>query len=146
MRALSICRGIQPRGYPRSRIVIDAEARSESFTIGAGYFWFMLVLSVHPVQYAPLSALALAPRLGVFSPPSTALTGGGIIADTFVQLARSCELCCFSPRIVWLLTDITTFVPFMVVIALLSVVLLRSRVCGIAMRFPRSSAGSAVPC
>lgn len=108
-----------------------AEARNESFTIGAGYFWFYAgvgaFIPFNALYYRSLGFSGL--ELGILtSLPAiaTALLGPvwGIVADTFGlhrQIMRIVLL--LAAGIVWLLTDITTFVPFMVVIALLAVVL-----------------------
>lgn len=119
--------------FTRARVSssMRTEARSESFTIGAGYFWFYAgvgtFIPFNALYYRHLGFSGL--ELGVLtSLPAiaTALLGPvwGIVADTFGlhrQIMRVVLL--LAAGIVWLLTDITTFVPFMVVIALLSVVL-----------------------
>lgn len=119
--------------FTRSRVSpsMRAEARNESFTIGAGYFWFYAgvgaFIPFNALYYRSLGFSGL--ELGILtSLPAiaTALLGPvwGIVADTFGlhrQIMRIVLL--LAAGIVWLLTDITTFVPFMVVIALLAVVL-----------------------
>lgn len=108
-----------------------SEARSESFTIGAGYFWFYAGIGA----FVPFSALYYRSlgfsglELGILtSLPAiaTALLGPiwGILADTFGihrQVMRVVLL--LAAGIVWMLTGITTFVPFMVVMALLAMVI-----------------------
>lgn len=108
-----------------------AEARSESFTIGAGYFWFYAGIGA----FVPFSALyydSLGFRgleLGILTSlpaVATALLGPmwGILADTFGvhrQIMRVVLL--LAAGIVWALTGITAFVPFMVVMALLAMVI-----------------------
>lgn len=108
-----------------------AEARNESFTIGTGYFWFYAgvgtFIPFNALYYRSLGFSGL--ELGILtSLPAiaTALLGPvwGIVADTFGlhrHIMRAVLL--LAAGIAMLLTDITTFVPFMVVIALLSVVL-----------------------
>ena len=119
--------------FTRARVSpsMRAEARSESFTIGAGYFWFYAGIGA----FVPFSALyydSLGFRgleLGILtSLPAiaTALLGPmwGILADTFGvhrQIMRVVLL--LAAGIVWALTGITTFVPFMVVMALLAMVI-----------------------
>lgn len=119
--------------FTRARLSpsMRAEARDESFTIGAGYFWFYAgvgaFIPFNALYYRSLGFSGL--ELGILtSLPAiaTALLGPmwGILADTFGwhrQIMRLVLL--LAAGIVWLLTDITNFVPFMVVMALLSVVL-----------------------
>lgn len=119
--------------FTRARVspATRATARNESFTIGAGYFWFYAgvgtFIPFNALYYRSLGFSGL--ELGVLtSLPAiaTALLGPiwGILADTFGvhrQIMRVVLL--LAAGIVWMLTDITTFVPFMVVIALLAVVL-----------------------
>lgn len=119
--------------FTRARVspTTRADARNESFTIGAGYFWFYAGVGAfvpfNALYYRSLGFSGL--ELGILtSLPAiaTALLGPiwGIVADTFGlhrQIMRVVLL--LAAGIVWLLTDITTFVPFMVVIALLAVVL-----------------------
>lgn len=119
--------------FTRARVSpsMRTEARSESFTIGAGYFWFYAGVGAfvpfNALYYRSLGFSGL--ELGILTALpaiATALLGPiwGILADTFGihrQIMRVVLL--LAAGVVWMLTDITTFVPFMVVIALLSVVL-----------------------
>ena len=119
--------------FTRARLSpsMRAEARSESITIGAGYFWFYAGVGAfvpfNALYYRSLGFSGL--ELGILTALpaiATALLGPiwGIVADTFGlhrQIMRVVLL--LAAGIVWLLTDITTFVPFMVVIAMLAVVL-----------------------
>lgn len=119
--------------FSRARVSAGtrAKARNESFTIGAGYFWFYAGVGA----FVPFNALYYRSlgfsgiELGILaSLPAiaTALLGPlwGILADTYGwhrQIMRTVLL--LAAGIVWLLTDITTFVPFMVVISMLAIVL-----------------------
>lgn len=119
--------------FTRARIspTMRAEARSESFTIGAGYFWFYAGVGAfvpfNALYYRSLGFSGL--ELGVLTALpaiATALLGPmwGILADSFGlhrQIMRMVLL--LAAGIVWMLIGITTFVPFMIVIALLAMVL-----------------------
>ncbi len=119
--------------FTRARVSpsIRSEARSESFTIGAGYFWFYAGIGTfvpfNALYYRSLGFSGL--ELGILtSLPAiaTALLGPmwGVVADTFGihrQIMRAVLL--LAAAVVWVLTDITTFVPFMVVMAILAMVI-----------------------
>src|SRR5690554_3542445 len=119
--------------FTRARVPSDvrAEARSESFTIGAGYFWFYAGIGAfvpfNALYYRSLGFSGL--ELGILTALpaiATALLGPmwGILADTFGvhrQIMRVVLL--LAAGIVYALTGITSFVPFMVVLALLAMVI-----------------------
>lgn len=119
--------------FTRARVSpsMRAEARSESVTIGAGYFWYYAGIGAfvpfNALYYRSLGFSGL--ELGVLtSLPAiaTALLGPmwGIIADSFGihrQIMRFVLL--LAAGIVMVLTNVTSFVPFMIVIALLSMVI-----------------------
>ncbi len=108
-----------------------AEARAESFTIGAGYFWYYAGVGTfvpfNALYYRHLGFSGL--ELGVLMALpaiATAFLGPlwGILADTFGihhRIMRSVLLA--AAGIALLLTGITTFLPFLIVIAMLAVVL-----------------------
>lgn len=119
--------------FTRARVspAMRAEARSESITIGAGYFWFYAGVGA----FVPFNALYYRSlgfsgmELGVLTAMpaiATALLGPlwGILADTFGihhRIMRTVLL--LAAGIVMLLTNITSFVPFMLVIAMLAMVI-----------------------
>lgn len=119
--------------FTRARVSpsMRAEARSESITIGAGYFWFYAGVGAfvpfNALYYRSLGFSGL--ELGVLTALpaiATALLGPiwGILADSFGihrQIMRLMLL--FAAGIVWALAGVTSFVPFMIVIALLATVL-----------------------
>lgn len=108
-----------------------AEARSESVTIGAGYFWFYAGVGA----FVPFNALYYrslgfsGAELGILTTLpaiATALTGPlwGMIADTYGlhrQIMRSVIL--VSVILILLLAQITSFLPFLITMALLALVL-----------------------
>lgn len=108
-----------------------AEARSESFTIGAGYFWFYAGVGAF-VPYTALYYRSLGfegVELGVLTAlPSlgTALTGPlwGVMADTLGihrQIMRVVLILAAIISVV--LAQISEFAPFMVALALLAIVM-----------------------
>lgn len=119
--------------FTRARVspAMRAEARSESITIGAGYFWFYAGVGAfvpfNALYYRSLGFSGL--ELGVLTALpaiATAVLGPlwGILADTFGihhHIMRVVLL--VAAGIVLLLTGISTFVPFMIVLALLAMVI-----------------------
>ncbi len=119
--------------FTRARVPssVRAESRSESVTIGAGYFWFYAgvgafipfnVLYYRSLGFSGMEVgvLTALPAIG------TALTGPiwGLMADSYGlhrQIVRAVLLA--AVLIILSLTQITTFVPFLIAMAMLSLVL-----------------------
>lgn len=119
--------------FTRARVPssVRAEARSESFTIGAGYFWFYAgvgaFIPFNALYYRSLGfsgmelgMLTALPAIG------TALTGPiwGLMADTYGvhrQIMR--VVLAISVFIILTLAHITNFAPFMMAMAFLALVL-----------------------
>jgi len=108
-----------------------AEARSESITIGAGYFWYYAGVGAfvpfNALYYRSLGFSGLEVGVLTALPAiATAFLGPvwGILADTFGihhHILRAVLLA--AAGIVLLLTGITSFVPFMIVLAMLAMVI-----------------------
>lgn len=115
----------------RTSPAMRAEARSESVTIGAGYFWFYAGVGAFipytAIYYrslgftgVELGLLTALPALG------TALTGPiwGIVADTFsVHRQMMQGVLAMAAVVSVILARITNFAPFMVALALLAIVI-----------------------
>lgn len=119
--------------FTRARVPtsVRAEARSESVTIGAGYFWFYAgvgaFIPFNALYYRSLGFSGI--ELGILTALpaiATAITGPiwGLLADSrgwHRQIMRVVLL--VSALIILLLAQITEFPPFMMAMALLALVL-----------------------